>query len=519
MMGTTPSTDFAITAGLEDRFCKNFSCCGITLDSLHDLLQHFEEVHVRVESDFEGMGGVGEEDDLPFEFETMDHDVATRMGRAGPPPTPHPGQHSPHPRGMMGMGAGGPSHHPHHHPAHAGGDALNGMMLLGTNNPEPKASFSALKNHQQQQQQEQQEQEQAAATAAATASATFTNSQPHQQRTQGHGGGMVSGGYPGAGHPPPTPAPSPSPVAAGPSSLLPSLPGRPLSSVYSHPAHPGTLAPGGGGISPSPSPSKEHAALALADLYASGHGPALGAASMPLQRSSSSPSQLQSHAYGGGAPLAYPPTLGVSSAFDTSVIRKRSPHPTMMHPASTHGHATAALMHHHQQQHQQQQQHHLHGSGENATIPFVFDGPTQIIHDHPHASGGSSGANGLGMHVQTGAGNAMMTTVVSMDEDGISPVHGTAGGPGLGAEGGLPSPIVAPSSGGEERPYKCKFPGCNKSYKNPGRVPHPLPCLVSSPSVLWLTLPPRTCTHTRTHLHIAHIARRRHQVPYAAWSL
>lgn len=32
---------------MEASFMKDFSCCGITLDSLHDLLQHFEEVHAQ----------------------------------------------------------------------------------------------------------------------------------------------------------------------------------------------------------------------------------------------------------------------------------------------------------------------------------------------------------------------------------------------------------------------------------------------------------------------------------------
>ena len=64
-MGPSPSRDLAHFAGLEDKFCKDFSCCGKQLLDLHDLLQHFEENHVCLESDMEG-------DDLPFEFESMD---------------------------------------------------------------------------------------------------------------------------------------------------------------------------------------------------------------------------------------------------------------------------------------------------------------------------------------------------------------------------------------------------------------------------------------------------------------
>ncbi|KAK9729348.1 Transcription factor SFP1 [Basidiobolus ranarum] len=38
---------------LEASFCRNFTCCGLTLDNLHDLLQHFEECHIRLEGSFE----------------------------------------------------------------------------------------------------------------------------------------------------------------------------------------------------------------------------------------------------------------------------------------------------------------------------------------------------------------------------------------------------------------------------------------------------------------------------------
>ncbi|KAF9184299.1 hypothetical protein BGZ51_003413 [Haplosporangium sp. Z 767] len=41
---------------LEANYCKNFSCCGLTLGDMHALLQHYEESHVRFEED--------EDDDL-----------------------------------------------------------------------------------------------------------------------------------------------------------------------------------------------------------------------------------------------------------------------------------------------------------------------------------------------------------------------------------------------------------------------------------------------------------------------
>ncbi|BFZ65223.1 Transcriptional regulator of ribosomal bioproteinsis proteins [Saitoella coloradoensis] len=54
---TTPYSDFdtATSASylpkLEATFCRDFSCCGKTLSDLHDLLQHYEEQHVRFEDD------------------------------------------------------------------------------------------------------------------------------------------------------------------------------------------------------------------------------------------------------------------------------------------------------------------------------------------------------------------------------------------------------------------------------------------------------------------------------------
>ncbi|KAG0166034.1 Transcriptional regulator of ribosomal biogenesis proteins [Apophysomyces sp. BC1034] len=36
---------------LEASFCRDFACCGLVLQDLHDLLQHYEECHVRFEDD------------------------------------------------------------------------------------------------------------------------------------------------------------------------------------------------------------------------------------------------------------------------------------------------------------------------------------------------------------------------------------------------------------------------------------------------------------------------------------
>lgn len=36
---------------LEATFCRDFACCGLVLQDLHDLLQHYEECHVRLEDE------------------------------------------------------------------------------------------------------------------------------------------------------------------------------------------------------------------------------------------------------------------------------------------------------------------------------------------------------------------------------------------------------------------------------------------------------------------------------------
>jgi hypothetical protein len=61
-MAITPSRELA---QLEDKFCKDFNCCGLQLNDMHELLQHFEEFHVVLESDEMDE----DEDDLQFQFE------------------------------------------------------------------------------------------------------------------------------------------------------------------------------------------------------------------------------------------------------------------------------------------------------------------------------------------------------------------------------------------------------------------------------------------------------------------
>ncbi|OMJ10490.1 Zinc finger protein sfp1 [Smittium culicis] len=43
--------EFFYPKNVEEDFCRNFSCCGLILGDLHDLLQHYEGCHVKFEDD------------------------------------------------------------------------------------------------------------------------------------------------------------------------------------------------------------------------------------------------------------------------------------------------------------------------------------------------------------------------------------------------------------------------------------------------------------------------------------
>lgn len=63
---------------LEAQFFRNFSCCGLDLQDLHGLLEHFEECHVAFE------------DDPSMEVE-MDMDDNASDGTISGPPSPRLG--------------------------------------------------------------------------------------------------------------------------------------------------------------------------------------------------------------------------------------------------------------------------------------------------------------------------------------------------------------------------------------------------------------------------------------------
>ncbi|ORZ25927.1 hypothetical protein BCR42DRAFT_401225 [Absidia repens] len=64
-----PQTDFKDgfeSRDLEASYCRDFSCCGLILNDLHDLLQHYEECHVPLDESSELYG---DDDDNDIELE------------------------------------------------------------------------------------------------------------------------------------------------------------------------------------------------------------------------------------------------------------------------------------------------------------------------------------------------------------------------------------------------------------------------------------------------------------------
>ena len=74
-------TDLTSPTALEDEFCKNFHCCGLQLNDMHELLKHSEECHYnQAESGRDqprGLEMIGDqvgEEDLPFPLDLQNFD-------------------------------------------------------------------------------------------------------------------------------------------------------------------------------------------------------------------------------------------------------------------------------------------------------------------------------------------------------------------------------------------------------------------------------------------------------------
>lgn len=75
-MTALPSTSYPRTK-LETTFCRNFKCCGQGLENLHDLLQHYEERHVKFE-----------DDDMPPMVNDDDNSASSSSASSSQPPSP-----------------------------------------------------------------------------------------------------------------------------------------------------------------------------------------------------------------------------------------------------------------------------------------------------------------------------------------------------------------------------------------------------------------------------------------------
>ncbi|KAG9068943.1 hypothetical protein KI688_009833 [Linnemannia hyalina] len=76
---------------LEAAFCRDFYCCGLTLLDLHDLLQHYEECHVRFEEDedcehsVDGSGGGGDSEFLDEDSWSDSESLSSSSGSSSSP--------------------------------------------------------------------------------------------------------------------------------------------------------------------------------------------------------------------------------------------------------------------------------------------------------------------------------------------------------------------------------------------------------------------------------------------------
>ncbi|KAJ3349319.1 hypothetical protein HDU83_000628 [Entophlyctis luteolus] len=74
LLASSPSRDFQHVSGLTDSFCKDFVCCGIKMDNLHDLLQHFEEYHAASSVSDIDEDSDSDIDNIPLDFHLQPDD-------------------------------------------------------------------------------------------------------------------------------------------------------------------------------------------------------------------------------------------------------------------------------------------------------------------------------------------------------------------------------------------------------------------------------------------------------------
>lgn len=78
-----PQTDVKDTfesRELEASYCRDFACCGLILNDLHDLLQHYEECHVHLEEEEEDEDEQVGDDDILFESGQLEGSIDSDIG-------------------------------------------------------------------------------------------------------------------------------------------------------------------------------------------------------------------------------------------------------------------------------------------------------------------------------------------------------------------------------------------------------------------------------------------------------
>lgn len=99
--GSPPAAYNAYLPNLEKQYCKDYSCCGLSLPGLHDLLRHYEEAHIATSpnSNTQVPGPTGPSSKKKFYRQQASSDITgiPRQQQLQQQPQPQP-QHPQHPQ-------------------------------------------------------------------------------------------------------------------------------------------------------------------------------------------------------------------------------------------------------------------------------------------------------------------------------------------------------------------------------------------------------------------------------------
>jgi transcription factor SFP1 len=110
---------------MDAELCRNYNCCGVQLNDLHALLEHFEEVHILV-SDPSGPPQI----QVPFNPQRISPQIAPQQ-----PPQHHQGHHQPHQNHLQ--------HHQHHQQLFDTDDMELELDLDNSTHPTPATTASS----------------------------------------------------------------------------------------------------------------------------------------------------------------------------------------------------------------------------------------------------------------------------------------------------------------------------------------------------------------------------------------